>query len=228
MYLQTNLAHKYLSSLENCKWIFFDNFKIRGRSPSLPTFATCFPLSASGSVPVIDVDIGKDDGRRSLAFVTLRQHFALRLVKSVLSCRWLERVRSSKFGVLCRHQLLEIPLQRVQTGAVVDGLRQWDVPRKVAEHRFLLVDGLRLAAVVVDVRLERGGLDVQDRRRWWGSSGPLPQSLRRLDESVGVGGAEGPATCSRHWGQTGAGGKLVTLVAVLHGRRPTLGTRSAW
>ena len=30
--------------------------------------------------------------------------------------------------------------------------------------------------------------------------------LRRLDESVGVGGAEGPATCSGHWGQTGAGG----------------------
>ena len=41
-------------------------------------------------------------------------------------------------------------------------LRQWDVPRKVAEHRFLLVDGLRLAAVVVDVRLERGGLDADD------------------------------------------------------------------
>ena len=37
------------------------------------------------SPPVIDVDIGKDDGSRSLAFVTLRQHFALRLVKSVLS-----------------------------------------------------------------------------------------------------------------------------------------------
>merc|ERR1712211_88684 len=178
---------------------FFDNFKIRGRSPSLPTFATCFPLSAS----VIDVDIGKDDGSRSLAFVALRQHFAIRLVKSVLSCRWLERIRSSKCGVLCGHQL--IPLQRVQTGAVVDGLRQWDVPSKVSEHRFLLVDRLRLAAVVVDVRLERGGLDVQDRRRWWGSSGPLSQSLRRLDESVGVGGAEGPAT-SGHWGQTGAGG----------------------
>ena len=30
--------------------------------------------------------------------------------------------------------------------------------------------------------------------------------LRRLDESVGVGGAEGPATCSGHWGQTGADG----------------------
>ena len=30
--------------------------------------------------------------------------------------------------------------------------------------------------------------------------------LRGLDESVGVGGAEGPATCSRNWGQTGADG----------------------
>ena len=43
-------------------------------------------------------------------------------------------------------------------------LRQWDVPSKVSEHRFLLVDGLRLAAVVVDVRLERGGLDADDRQ----------------------------------------------------------------
>ena len=41
-------------------------------------------------------------------------------------------------------------------------LRQWDVSSKVAEHRFLLVDGLCLAAVVVDVRLERGGLDADD------------------------------------------------------------------
>ena len=35
--------------------------------------------------PVVDVDVGEDDWRRRLTFVSRRKHFAFRLVKSVLT-----------------------------------------------------------------------------------------------------------------------------------------------
>ena len=128
--------------------------------------------------PVVDVDVGEDNWRRCLTFVTSREHLALRLVKSVLPLSkpskfkflaskskswthrgWFKRVRPTKHRVPCWNQLLEISLQRVQTWAVVEGLRKWNVSRKVSENWLLLVDWLRLAPVVVNVRLERSWLD---------------------------------------------------------------------
>jgi len=109
---------------------------------------------------VVDVDVGEDHWRRRLTFVTRRKHLAFRLVKSVLTRRWFKRVRPAEHGVPCRNQLLEVSLQLVQIGAVVEGLRQWNVSRKVSENRLLLIDGLRLAPVVVNVGLERSRLDV--------------------------------------------------------------------
>ena len=53
---------------------------------------------------------------------------------------WLERVWPAKHRVPRGDQLLEVPLQLVQAGAVVEGLRQWNVSSKVSENRLLLVD----------------------------------------------------------------------------------------
>jgi len=74
-----------------------------------------FLLSASARVPVVDVDVGEDDWRRRLTFVSRRKHFAFRLVKSVLTRRWFKRVRATKHRVPCRNQLLEVSLQLVET-----------------------------------------------------------------------------------------------------------------
>jgi len=89
---------------------------------------------------VVDVDVREDDWRRRLTFMTRRKHFAFRLVKSVLPRGWLERVWPAKHRVPRGDQLLEVPLQLVQAGAVVEGLRQWNVSSKVSENRLLLVD----------------------------------------------------------------------------------------
>ena len=49
---------------------------------------------------MVDVDIREDDGRRGLAFVTRGQHFAFRLVKSVLPLEEKEMIISKQLIAL--------------------------------------------------------------------------------------------------------------------------------
>ena len=59
MYLQTNLAHKYLSSLENCKWIFWW-FQDQGEVTVFANFCNLLPFKCFWQCPWVGEGVIKN------------------------------------------------------------------------------------------------------------------------------------------------------------------------